>query len=99
MPFRLEFTPEATRQLLALKLDSGLSKRLKAVQKALARLESDPSHPGLNTHPFRGETCPHDGQLLEAYAENSTPGAYRIFFCYVPGVRGLILIVAITPHP
>jgi mRNA-degrading endonuclease RelE of RelBE toxin-antitoxin system len=99
MPFRLEFTDEARAQLRALSLDSGLSKRLKAVRKALAQLENNPNHPGLNVHAWRGEACPHGGQLSEAYAENHTPGAYRIFFCYVPKERGVILIVAITPHP
>jgi hypothetical protein len=75
MPFRLDFTPEASRQLAALALDSGLSKRLKAVRKALALLEQNPNHPGLNAHQWRGESCPHNGQLFEAYAENNTPGA------------------------
>jgi hypothetical protein len=99
MAFRLIFTAEAARQLAALEADKGLAKRLKAVRKALGLLEQDPNHPGLNTHSWRGDKCPHGGTLFEAYAENNTSGAYRIFFCYVPQERGVILIVAITPHP
>jgi hypothetical protein len=95
MPFRLLFTGEAKRQLGALEQDQGLAKRLKAVRKALGRLEV---HRGLNVHPWRGEKCPHGDQKWEAYAENRTSSAYRIFFCY-PGERGVILILAITPHP
>jgi hypothetical protein len=36
--------------------------------------------------------------MFEAYAQNDTPGAYRIMWCYGPG-KGEITIVAITPHP
>lgn len=99
MPFRLKFTEVADDQLRALEQDAGLVKRLKAVRKACGTLEVNPRHPGLNVHRWRGKTCPHDGQMWEAYAENDTPGAYRIFFCYPPDDRGMILIIAITPHP
>lgn len=99
MAFRLILSPEAQRSLEELERDKGLAKRLRAVRKALGRLEQNPDHPGLNVHPWRGYNCPHGGLLLEAYAENNTPSAYRVFFCYVPGERGVILIVAITPHP
>src|SRR4051794_34492986 len=97
--FKLERTDEAARQLAALESDAGLHVQLKAVRKALARLEHDPNHPGLNVHRFKGETCPHGDTLWEAYAQNRTSGAYRIFFCYPPEKRGCILVVAITPHP
>ena len=36
--------------------------------------------------------------VFEAYAENQTPGAYRIFWCYGPDKKQ-ITIIAITPHP
>ena len=43
---------------------------------------------------------PYDpGQpVFEAYAQNRTPGAYRVFWCYGPAA-GDITIIAITPHP
>lgn len=86
-------------QLEALESDAGLFRQLKAVKKALGRLQLDPNHRGLNVHSMVGETCPHGGTLFVAYAQNKTPGAYRIFFCYPPQARGWIYVVAITPHP
>jgi hypothetical protein len=44
-------------------------------------------------------------KVFEAYAQNDTPGAYRIFWHYGPDeVVGkkrtpVITVVAITPHP
>ncbi len=52
MAFELLFTKRASRQLDALEADDGLAKRLKAVRKALGMLETNPRHPGLNTHKF-----------------------------------------------
>ncbi len=97
--FELDRSDEAARQLAVLEADKGLAKPLKAVRKALGLLQLDPNYPGLNVHPYKGQPCPHRGTLLIAYAQNKTPGAWRIFFCYPPETRGRILIVAITPHP
>lgn len=70
------------------------------VAKCVRLLEENPRHPGLKTHPFFGFTNPHDpkGKVFEAYAQNNTPGAYRVFWCYGPGADQ-ITIIAITPHP
>jgi len=97
--FTLEWTATASLEFARLKEDATSAKRLKAVAKALALLSLNPRHPGLNTHEWKSTVCPHGDKLWEAYAENNTPGAYRIFFCYPPGRRGMICIVAITPHP
>jgi len=97
---RLEFTLAAKATLATLEADPSQAKRLKAVHAALGKLERNLRHPGLNTHEFKGEQCPHGGKLFEAYAQNRTPGAYRIFWCYMPAPAvDTILIVAITPHP
>lgn len=37
-------------------------------------------------------------EIFEAYIENKTPGAYRIFWYYGPD-NNQITVVAITPHP
>jgi hypothetical protein len=37
-------------------------------------------------------------EIFEAYAENNTPAAYRIFWCYGPE-KDNITIISITPHP
>jgi hypothetical protein len=96
--FRLVFTPEAVRNLDALKADRGLAKRLKAVKKALGVLQTNPRHPGLNTHEFHSVSGPTGEKVFEAYAENQTAPAYRIFWFYGPG-KDVITVVAITPHP
>lgn len=98
MPFRLKFTREADENLRALEVDKGRAKRLKAVRKALGFLEVNPRHKGLNTHKYSSLEGPRGEEVFEAYAENDTPAAYRIFWHYGPG-KNEIIIIAITPHP
>ena len=50
--FDIFLTDEAREQLNRLKADKGLSKRYKAVKKALLFLSQNPRHPGLKTHEF-----------------------------------------------
>jgi hypothetical protein len=72
----------------------------KQVAKAVAQLANNPRHSSLNTHEYASLAHPFDpkGKVFEAYAQNSTPGAYRIFWCYGPE-KGEMTILAITPHP
>ena len=72
----------------------------KQVAKAVRQLATDPRHSSLHTHEYDSLKHPFDpkGKVFEAYAQNKTPGAYRIFWCYGPE-KGEITIVAITPHP
>lgn len=73
---------------------------LKQVAKAIQLLARNPRHPGLQTHEYRSLPHPYsDGEkVFEAYAQNRTPGAYRVFWCYGPEKKQ-ITIVAITRHP
>ena len=96
--FKLEFTTEAINQLEKLKKDQSLQKRCKDVLKALAYLEKNPKHPGLNTHKYSSFKGYNDEEIFEAYAENNTSGAYRIFWHYGPK-KSIITIVSIVPHP
>lgn len=98
MIFQLEFSPEAKEQLAKLKRSPDLEKRYNAVKKALGLLQTNPRHPGLNTHPYESFFGPRGEKIFEAYAENNTPGAYRIFFSYGPG-KQMISILTILPHP
>ena len=98
MRFRLRFTQEAVANLETLEKDRGLSKRLKAVRKALGLLETNPRHPGLNTHKFSSLQGPRGEDVFEAYAECRTPAAYRVFWIYGPE-KGEITVLAITSHP
>ena len=61
-------------------------------------LETNPRHPSLHTHKYESLRRPRGEEVFEAYAENRTPAAYRIFWFYGPG-KDEITIVAITPHP
>ena len=74
--------------------------RFKQVGKAISLLQADPRHPGLNTHKYHSLQNPYepDGDVFEACAQNRTPGAYRIFWCYGSS-NGELTILAITPHP
>jgi len=72
----------------------------KQVAKTLSYL-TNPKHPGLHTHEYDSLENPFDkknAKVFEAYAQNNTPGAYRVFWCYGPG-PGEITVIAITEHP
>jgi len=72
----------------------------KQVLKTLELLETNPRHPGLQTHAYSSLDHPYDRsqKVFEAYIQNRTPGAYRIFWCYGPE-KNEITIIAITAHP
>ena len=96
--FSLHLTAGARATLNQLQRDAGLAKRLSAVRKTLARLESNPRHPGLQSHKLQSLSEPTGEEVFEVYAEQATPAAYRVFWCYGPG-KGQITIIAITQHP
>jgi mRNA-degrading endonuclease RelE of RelBE toxin-antitoxin system len=96
--FELLFTHQAGCDLDALEADKTYAKRLKAVQKTLGYLQTNPRHPSLHTHKYSSLTGPKGEEVFEAYAENHTSGAYRIFWYYGPEQK-LITVIAITPHP
>ncbi|MDP2911651.1 MAG: hypothetical protein Q8N76_04915 [Candidatus Omnitrophota bacterium] len=98
MIFELHFSKEAKDKLKELKENKGLAKRYKAVEKALKNLQRNPRHPSLQTHTYASLNGPNGEKVFEAYAEQDSPGAYRIFFFYGKQ-RGQIIIAAITPHP
>jgi hypothetical protein len=72
----------------------------KQVHGCIQKLLNDPRHPGLNTHKYDSLEHPYEKKqpVFEAYAQNRTPGAYRVFWCYGPK-KSDITIIAITPHP
>ena len=96
--FELRFTRVAADHLEQLEQDSGRDKRLKAVRKALGYLQLNPRHPSLSTHQYTILVGPQGEEICEAYAENRTSTAYRIFWHYGPGQKTINLI-AITAHP
>jgi hypothetical protein len=96
MRFELVFTEEAANQLEA--LDASDRKKAKKVRKTLGLLETNPRHPGLQTHEYETLTQALGQKVFEAYVENRTPGAFRVFWYYGPA-RQQLTILAITPHP
>lgn len=100
MSFSVYFTEEASQTLKKLEGSPAQEGLLKQVKKSLGYLQTNPRHPSLNTHPYSSIDHPFDSsqKVFEAYAQNQTPGAYRIFWCYGPR-KNEITIVAITPHP
>ncbi|PJD95499.1 MAG: hypothetical protein CK425_08255 [Parachlamydia sp.] len=61
-------------------------------------METNLKHPSLNTHKFDQIESPFGGDVFESYAQNKTPGAYRIFWSYGPN-KAETTILAITSHP
>ena len=98
--FRLKFTESAEAEKNALKQDPARKNIWAQVRKSLGYLQTNPRHPSLNTHSYDSLSHPWnpDEKVFEAYAQNKTPGAYRVFWCYGPEKK-FITIIAITPHP
>ena len=71
----------------------------KQVHGCIQKLLADPRHPGLRSHKFSSLEHPYDPKqpVFEAYIQNRTPGAYRLFWCYGPATDEITLI-AIMPH-
>jgi len=105
MKRELRFTPSAEAALRQLEGDADRAGLLAQVRKALGLLETDLRHPSLRTHEFQSLRGPNGEKVFEAYVQNRTPAAWRVFFVYGPdriekGRRVPVLtIVALTPHP
>ena len=72
--------------------------RHRKVLKTLALMETNLRHPGLHTHEYTSLSGPNREKVFEAYVENKTPAAYRVFWYYGPG-QGEITVLSVTPHP
>ena len=96
--FELEWTDEARETYHLLKGDASQKKRHQAVKKTIRFLAENPRHNSLQTHEFSSLKGPNGEKVFEAYAEQKTPAAYRVFWYYGPS-RGVITIIAITAHP
>ena len=102
----LRFKPTANDQLTIIENTPALKGVLKQVKKTLGYLETNLRSPSLQTHKYESLTRRYGVEVFEAYAQQDTPGDYRIFWHYGPdevteaGKRvPIITIVAIAPHP
>jgi hypothetical protein len=96
--FELQWTAEAGKTFNQLKSNASDKQRYKAVKKTLKFLAMNPRHNSLQTHEYMSLKSPDGEKVFEAYAEQKTPAAYRVFWYYGPS-QGMITILAITPHP
>jgi hypothetical protein len=94
--FRLEFQLEAEETLVNLLQTD--PKKYKKVLKTLGLMQTNLRHPSLKTHKYDSLTGPDEEEVFEAYVENRTPGAFRVFWYYGPD-KNVITIFAIVPHP
>jgi hypothetical protein len=105
MRYKLRFTQTASEQLDKLENDPANTGVLKQVRKALGYLETNLRAPSLQTHEFVFLTGRYGKKVFEAYVQQDTPAAYRIFWHYGPdetdknGSRdAVITILAIIRH-
>jgi hypothetical protein len=96
--FHIELSENAREQITKLVEDPSKKAVAKAVIKSLGLMRTNIKHPSLNTHKYDEITGPNREIVFESYAQNNTPGAYRIFWFYGPG-KSIITVLAVTPHP
>ena len=96
--YELDRTGAADRQLGPLdETDAGQGRSLGALRAALGLLQQQgpgPPAPGLLVRPLQGPLCARGGPLFEAWLAEG--GSGRIVFCYPPGSRERIHVVAVA---
>jgi glycine cleavage system aminomethyltransferase T len=96
--FEIYWTFRSESDFNQLKSNPSQNKHYKAVKKTIELLASDPHHQSLQTHEFTSLKGPNSEKVFEAYAEQNSPSAYRVFWYYSPA-KSQITIFAITKHP
>ncbi|MGW6130377.1 hypothetical protein ACWFNE_10160 [Cellulomonas sp. NPDC055163] len=96
--FQLLFSKESAETLDRLAASKQYAAKLKRVQRALGRLQLDPTYPGLRSHKYTSLSGMNGEDVWDSYVENNTPSAWRIFWHYGP-TPDTITVVSITPHP
>ena len=103
---KLRFTLTADEKLSRIENDPALKGVLTQVRKTLGYLETNLRAKSLQIHKFESLTRRYKREVFEAYVQQDTPGAYRVFWHYgddeidkngkhIP----IITVVDITPHP
>ncbi|HEX3732174.1 MAG TPA: hypothetical protein VHU91_04530 [Mycobacteriales bacterium] len=104
--YQLRFSSDAAATLHSLQAAGAASSaKLKKVRKALGLLQTDPRYPGLRSHQYEQFPGLEDEKVWDSYAENRTPGAWRIYWMYGPDEKdvsgdriAVITILVIGPH-
>lgn len=97
--FTLILSETSEKQIEYLKNDKSQRAQQKAVKKALKYLQTNPRHPSLQSSPYQSLKGPNGEKVFHSYAQQNTPGAYRIFWYYDQRIRRQINVISITPHP
>lgn len=105
MKRELRFTSEADEQLGQIENNPASKGILKQVRKTLGYLETNLRAKSLQTHQYHSLTSRYGIKVFEAYVQQDTPGAYRVFWHYGPDELDkngrhvpVITIIAILPH-
>jgi methylmalonyl-CoA mutase cobalamin-binding subunit len=77
---KIVFTPTADQQLTAIENAPSTAAVCKQVKKTLGLIKTNLRHPSLNTHEFASIIGAGGEKVFEAYAQNNTTGAYRVFW-------------------
>jgi hypothetical protein len=103
---KLRFTPLSDEQLKKLENDHSLEGVLKQVMKTLGLLETNLRSKSLQTHECESLSKRYGKKVFEAYVQQNTPSAYRVFWYYgddeidEKGSRiSIITVITIIPHP
>jgi len=106
MLHKLRFTPIANEQLSRMENNRALKGILEQVRKTLGYLETGLRSKSLQTNEFESLTKRYGHKVFEAYVQQNTPVAYRVFWHYGPDKTdenskriAIITIIAITPYP
>jgi len=97
MMFNIKMTPLALKQLEEITKREPRQGLLKQITKTIRFLSENPRHPSLHTHKNQKLSNLHKLDIFQVYAQNYTPGAYRIFFTY--SAKDEITITSIETHP
>jgi len=100
MTFEVVFTRSAKEELERLDGSPRHAGLVKQIKKTVGFLQTNPRHPSLQTHVFHSLEHPYRSSenVFEAYVQQHTPAAYRLFWCYGPH-KGQITVITITPNP
>jgi len=102
----LRFKASANEQYERIKSAPALKGVFKQVRKTLGYLETNLQAKSLQIHKYESLTRRYGIPVFEAYVQQDTPAAYRVFWHYGPDELDesgrhipIITIVAITSHP
>ena len=96
--YKIFITKNAREKLFELKKDKNLNKKYNLIKKTIKFLSLNPRHISLQTHEYISLKGPNREKVFEAYIEQNTPGAYRLFWFYGPD-KSEITIFSIIQHP